>query len=309
VYTYIIQGKLSHNDGFYKVQQEKDILGYAKTFLDPKTTKLEYDTKFDNSILYYLRDKEGKISIDVPKEYSVKIELRNTYLLYKAVKRLRSVYTSKKYKSVEGKKTFDMEQAYVYMAEINKRSLITKEEYFDFIGAKPKNKSQLSDAHDAKAIFRKGIDELRANVILNAEKQYSVILDTGNVEISYAKTKLEIAEQFWKDAPWWDAYMRGGADGVEKVLSEKKFRGTDLADQLEAVVKEIVRRKDIYLRVKKELEKVKTKEDAPVPTITEEKNYYEELLKPYNITRRMHVILAFQKYKNISTYEKLTVVK
>jgi hypothetical protein len=312
VYTYIIHGELSPANGFYNAQQVKDIFAYAKTELDPANNDLKKHSAYVASILNYLRDENGNIILDIPGIYNKKTEIRNTYLLYQAVKRLREGYENSKYKTVNGKKEFDMKQAYMYMHAVNKRNIIQKDEYLSFIGAKIGRNLQTDDAHDGQIILTAGVTELRTKIEESAEYQYSNIITSKNSrKVSIISrinriNKLLEADPVYKfsKAETYEAYVKGYA--VLKQFSQIRIT-IDLAKNyatthwppLETLLNE---RKTL----KEELR------DVSEETVPSDINFDSEIYKPYNMTRRMHIVLAFEGHRDFVTdnnTSKLKVIK
>lgn len=303
VYTYILHGQLSKNRGFYNASVNNNVFQYAK---DKLANSIEENLKFDSSILSYLPIVNGSYGVNIPEVYNKKSEIRNTYLLYKAIVELKKDYESKKYKTVSGQQKFDMKNAHNYIHLVNKRNLLTKELYFNFIGAKPDRELQTDDAHDAYTIFRDGTENLRAAIHARSDYQYNTIVTTDNAELMGNKSAIDAkteelneannsgkiksyndALNYFKDSEYFKAY-------TEKYQKEKADEKWKL---ISALTKELSELKTIRTEIKKKVDP------------TSEIKFEVEIYKPYNITRRMHVLLGFKDSIEVKVNNNVTKIK
>ena len=305
VYTYILHGMLNVNEGFYKLIDEKDIFGYAKNKLSSEQFEIPVHPRRDNSILNYLLDQTGNLNVDIPDEYNIKTEIRNTFLLYKAVNALRKEYESKKFKTVKGKKVYDMPQAYNYMHAINRRNIITKENYFNFIGAVPDRKLQSDDAHDAEIIFGEGVSKLRDTIIELINVQYTHVITTSTAKRLTTREKLKNTNAQLRDinstgATTLNEFARVYAAQNNVTLLAAEWAVRDSWAEIE----------DLLEQQQELTETLQELDEARIPST--EIDYSTELFKPYNLTRRMHVVLAFKDhvhYTDDTNITKLKVIK
>lgn len=306
VYTYIAHGMLSTNEGFLAAKNNKGIFDYSNDSLESNDLSIPIHPRRDNSVLNFLPMKDGAYNFEIPESYNKKTEIRNTYLLYKAISELRKEYEAKKIKKIKGKEQYDMPQAYAYMYAINRRNVITKDLYFNFIGAKPSRKLQIEDAHDAKIIFQGGAQELRNEILDRADVQYTKVITSTEAE------KEGIRNRIRKD---------------KKNLSKKTNGQPDASgDTLLAIVRiqhptySLKHAEGVRNDLKKEIETLRTNiseaqtelNNLGINTTPRSDVKDEELYKPYNMTRRMHVVLAFKDTIDIlvnSNKSKLTVTK
>ena len=228
--------------------------------------------------------------------YNTKTEIRNTFLLYKAVSELRKEYEAKKYKTVKGEKLYDMEQAYEYMYAVNRRNVITKESYFDFIGAVPERQAQIEDAHDAKVIFQDGAQELRQEIMDKANIQYTKIITTKNADLEGIRQKIKRLKKLLaiKTNSGQITSLTGAQASFDKHVADGTITRTAADNNGTDLWNEILERQAEIDELNEELKETK-KAPLEVTNITKEKEFY----KPYNMTRRMHVVLAFKDYKEI----------
>jgi len=295
VYTYITNGMLSPNEGFLNVKNKYGIFTYTEDKLENKNFNFNIYNKEDSSILFFLPVKDGKYNFEIPELYNTKTEIKNTYLLYKAIKELRALYEQKKYKIVNNEKQYDMNQVYNFIYAINRRNVITKESYFNFIGANPNRKSLLDDAHDAKKIFDEGASKLRDIILQNSGQQFEKIITNSKLEEEVLKKKLKTLNK-----------------QLEKKLAELK-----LAEQLYSGT--ATSHSNIISDYENEIKAIKTEisqitQDLKNNTIKlqPEEIKETEMYKPYNITRRMHVIYALKGINDLIINDdklKLTVMK
>ena len=325
VYTYIIHGKLSPAGGFYDVQQTKGIFEYAEKELDPDNNDLERHEPYDASILNYLRDENGNIKLDIPDIYNKKAEIRNTYLLYQAVKKLRDSYENSKYKSVKGKKEFDMKQSYEYTHAINKRNIIQKDEYLGFIGAEIGRTLQTDDAHDGQIILNAGVTELRAKIEESTANQYSNIITSKNSrKVSITSRinrinklletdpiyKFSKAETYEKYALGYSNYLQ--YPSLREDLSEHEKKNLPPRIYISArAAKNYANTHwpplEILLAERKTLKE--EFRDVSEETVSSEIDFDSEVYKPYNMTRRMHVVLAFEGHRDLVTDNNISKLK
>ena len=325
VYTYIIHGKLSPAGGFYDVQQTKGIFEYAEKELDPDNNDLERHEPYDASILNYLRDENGNIKLDIPDIYNKKAEIRNTYLLYQAVKKHRDSYENSKYKSVKGKKEFDMKQSYEYTHAINKRNIIQKDEYLGFIGAEIGRTLQTDDAHDGQIILNAGVTELRAKIEESTANQYSNIITSKNSrKVSITSRinrinklletdpiyKFSKAETYEKYALGYSNYLQ--YPSLREDLSEHEKKNLPPRIYISArAAKNYANTHwpplEILLAERKTLKE--EFRDVSEETVSSEIDFDSEVYKPYNMTRRMHVVLAFEGHRDLVTDNNISKLK
>ncbi len=311
VYTYILHGMLNKNKGFLSAKNAFGIFGYTEDRLDGDDND---HSRLDNSVLHYLPRKNGEYTFIIPDQYLKKTELKNTYLLYKAISELRKAYERSKYKSSSRgeEKEFDMPQAYDYMEAINRRNILTKEEYFAFIGAAPERTLQIEDAHDAKVIFQGGAQELREEILERINSQYVNVITAVNADLTSVKTKIRLWEQKLADLiPTGYTPLTITQEIIAKKYQKDPFKGKYNKRQETEIVK------DEFAEIQKlidQLQGYKTKKESlessnsEVTTITKEKEMY----KPYNMTRRMHVVLALKDQSDLlidNNKSKLTVTK
>jgi len=308
VYTYILHGQLSSANKFYQLQQSKDIFQYAKEELNPNNYEYLRYSKPDSSILNYLKDSQGNLTIEVPEKYNTKTELRNTYLLYKAVAKLRSEYDAKKYKKSAGENQFDMKQAYDYINALNKRRIITKDSYAGFIGAHFARKDQIADAHDGQVIFGIHINDLREKIQENSNYQYGAIITTSNSQkvswqtrIDKINTLLELSNP--KGAQTKEAFAKG-YQAIK--LAEDNLIVEDNVALRYATVK--------WPEVKKLLDEkeelINNIQDLETTTeVSTEIDVDTEMYKPYNMSRRMHVVLAMKNVIDVLVNNATTKLK
>lgn len=311
VYTYIMHGQLSPAHGFYDAQQNEGVFEYAKNKLKPGNKEFIEHDKFDSSILNNLRDQEGNLNLDIPEKYNKKIEIRNTFLLYKAIKKLRNTYEEKKYKKIKDKKVYDMKQAYNFMHLINKRNIIEKNEYLSFIGADLGRKKETDDAHDGELIFSVGIKVLREKIVESSDYQYSTIITTKNSSKISLKNRINKINTLLKENKVWVKSKTKEAFAKEYVDSEfraKRYKTTEDAAERYAETH--------WPAIEELLDEKKTNEDSlrnlSNDSISSEINFDSEVYKPYNMSRRMHVVLAFKGHSELlidNTKSKLKVIK
>lgn len=302
VYTYILNGQLTRQNKFYQLQQTKDIFEYAKSELQPDNYTFIKASRPDASILNYLKDSNGNINIDIPDEYNTKTEIRNTYLLYKAVNKLRAEYEAKKYKTVEGEKQFDMKQAYGFMNALNKRNIITKDDYASFIGAELARKIQTADAHDGPAIFGIGIDNLRTKIQESSNYQYGAIITTKNSQKVTIQTRLKtINDKLEKDNPGGSQTAQSFEKWAKATYKYSDAQASIYADTYWPPVKKLL---DEKAELTQQLRDV---EDATTVSTTIDVD--NEVYKPYNMSRRMHVVLAMKSVIDVLVDNDKTKLK
>lgn len=299
VYTYITNGMLSPNQGFLKIKNKYDVFSYTNDKLENKNFDFNVYNKNDSSVLFFLPTKEGKYDFEIPEVYTKKTEIKNTYLLYKAIKELRKAYEQKKYKIVNNEKQYDMKQVYDFIYAINRRNVITKESYFNFIGANINRSSLIEDAHDSKIIFEDGIEKLREIIKINSKEQYEKIIDSKILNSEISKKKLTKLKR-----------------DLESLINEKndyiksfKYQNTENNVAFNNKIKEYDTNINNLQKDINELEKSsKNNTIEPNVTVLKEAEFY----KPFNITRRMHVIYALKDLNELIINNdklKLTVMK
>lgn len=291
IYTYITNGMLSANEGLYKLTnagaeeyklESKDILDYAEDRLNPANFEIPIHPRIDNSILNFLRGAnekgyvDGNINIVIPDEYNVKTEMRNTFLLYRAVVELKNQYNSKKFITKGTEKKYNMEQAYNFAHSVNRRNIISKEDYFNFIGAKINRTSLDEDAHDGQYILTEGVDILRETILKMSDLQFSQIVDT--TESHKLNLKKSIASETKKITAY-DSQLNTLGTYTDFVSTSERNKVLKLKKESE----------DNLKNYQKELADL----DKQTTEVTE-KNFDSEIYKPYNMNRRMHVVYAFK---------------
>jgi len=295
IYTYIVNGTLSRNNGFYKLIKEKKILDYAEDRLNPDKSEILVDPRWDNSILNFLRGAneqgilDGSIKLEIPTEYNLKTEIRNTFLLYKAIVELKKQYNSKKFVMRGEEKKFNMEQAYNFAHSVNRRNIISKEDYFNFIGAKINRSSLDEDAYDGKKIFTEGTNTIRNAVEELSDLQYTKIINTGSANKEVIKNKIKLEEKKITSAQTNVNLLSNYQDDYSKDLKLKYEN-------------EIRASKEKIKNYKIQINNMNKQE-----VIVTEKNFDSEIYKPYNMNRRMHVVYAFKN--DGSSNDILKVIK
>jgi len=314
VYTYILNGLQSPAEGFYKVKDENDVFTYADNNLDPDNAEFIKDTKYDSSILNYLRDEDGNLRIDIPNIYNKKTEIRNTYLLYKAVNKLRSIYESKKYATKKGTSSneYDMTQAYNYINLITKRNIIQKGEYMSFIGANLSRSAFSDDAHDGTVVFTdKGVTELRESIQTSMNNQYVAVITADNSKKYNNKNRITKINSLLEEKNPYKSQSRKRF--ISDYMADMKQQGNFIHESTAAIHAD-----NNWPSIQALLDEKKTLEDEirninknKVATATEI-DFDTEVYKPYNITRRMHVVEAFKNNMDVlvdNNKSKLTVIK
>lgn len=297
VYTYIMHGMLNKNHGFYKLKDQNIFTEY-KNSLDPSSSSRQEHSRLDNSILHYIINTDGTFKIDIPENYNIYEEVRNTYLLYKSVSNLRKEYEAKQYKIKDNEKSYEMNQVYDYIYAVNRRNIITKQDYFNFIGSRGENrKLETEDAHDATIIFQGGAQELRQEIMNRSNEEYQTIVTTSTADTSTARANLKRA------IAKYDQLSLNGKLKTDTDIEDQYPMGTQyslahfkkyfIPERLQAIqdAKQLVT--DLTKSLN-EIEQQTPEETASIVT----KN--KEMYKPYNMTRRMHVRLAFKDTSIIS---------
>lgn len=292
IYTYITNGMLSANEGFLTVKNNYSIFTYAEGKLSATDLVIPIHPRIDNSVLHYVPKTDKADGFAVPDEYNVKTEIRNTYLLYKALSELRKDYESKKYKMDSGEKKYDMQQAYNFMYAINRRNVITKEDYFNFIGANPGRSYQNEDAHDSKTIFSEGVENLRSEILNRANIQYTKVITTNEAKSESLKLRLSNYKVRLTE-------VTGGNLNTTQAELVKYYETLGYtnkkANELVSTKywPEVITLRENITNTQNELDGFKK------PEISSE-DIDEELYKPFNMTRRMHVLLALKDSTDIA---------
>jgi len=282
IYTYLLTGKINkYGELINQVNENKNSFKELECILNPNNKIYDIDST-DRSLLFFIKEvKDGKLKFkdyvieEVNKEPWLNCDeaVLNTKLLYMALNEFKNFY--KAIKENSNLSIFD------YINLMVRRKLCTMSEYLDYIGAYnlPSNKL-FEDTKDLSFILKQmdyNYSTLR-NQILETGNEQKKGLKKSQMVINTIKTNIEsIVEQI---------------NNLEKekkdILAKNDLNLNLYISNIDAKLKELNQQKT---DLENEYKSILSKDEAIYNC-----QHKNAIFRPYNITRRAHVISSFNKF-------------
>lgn len=297
LYNYIMTGKINK-----KLFEKVDLPGgnkYWTEFLNINNSTFKENNEKDYSILRWVKNDDNSVIknsiLDIIKKYKednklnkVPSEIRNGIILKEAIIEFKKLY--KKAQTIKEIRSNNSSE--FFRQNLKQRNLITKNDYLNFIGgSNPEKIGHIAqdDTKDAIKIFKNKLGgdlEFLKKYISNIEapELSKAKLQEVKNKINKLKTRkkeilIKLARE--RNAPLVSPDLRNQLN-VSETYQE-------LLDKNRQIDKEIKQNEKALDELIKEVEKFSKEKDKGADSIL-------SLLRPYNRTRKAHVVEAFKDF-------------